>query len=281
MANLKSKVLQKINALFHRLKGFAIASSLDLKYSYLQLRIKVSDRRKTGFTWRGIKYKFIGAPVGLLHLTQHMQILMEILLSELEFCVIIWVDDIIVFSKSSENHAEHVIRVLQRLNAGGARLRHPKCHWGYVRLKILGHIHSGDGRRPDPAKLTTLNSCPNHWQASVCISGILQLSPCRRSSHSAACVSLVSRFPHTFEYMKDDVMPVLGTNVSQFGIGIVVFQFYDGRKHYILFASTSLKGAQRNYPANKRELLGVDWGLQRARQYLYGIWFELCSITKV
>ena len=74
--------------------------------------------------------------------------------------VLVFVDDLCIFSESADVHSEHVKEVVQRLTAARLTLNVKKCHFGYKRLRVLGHVLSGSTRAPDPKKLSTMGEYP-------------------------------------------------------------------------------------------------------------------------
>jgi hypothetical protein len=151
----------KISELFGRLKGFKLASSLDLKSSYNQFPLAECDRVKTTFTWQckaGRRFMFAGAPFGIKPLTQRFQSVMEKILESVSGFALVYVDDIIVFSDgSAEDHATKTAAVLGLLTRSNLRVNPDKCHFGFTRLRFLGHLVSGSERTPDPRKLLQLH----------------------------------------------------------------------------------------------------------------------------
>ena len=97
--------LPLIKDIFHQNSGFKIASRLDLADSFNQLPIRASYREKTTFTFNGKRFMFNGAPFGVKILTAHLQ---QILSKLLENFSAIFVDDIVVFSQSEEQHVDHL-----------------------------------------------------------------------------------------------------------------------------------------------------------------------------
>jgi hypothetical protein len=309
--------LPKINELFARLHGFSIASALDLKQSYHQFSLDLEDQIKTTFTWpRGgganCRYMFAGCPFGLKPLTHLFQSAMEQMLEGCEAFVVIFVDDIIVFSRDSGLHAEHVSTVIDRLTEWNLTLNAEKSHFGYLRLRVLGHLVSGEGRSPDPRKLSSLLSYPvpdspkqlsaflgfvnylrdyvPHYASIAAPLEALRNAPPREFNRlwlaSPACLESFETFKTVLASSVVLAFPLDGhpyfvlTDASQTGLGVVLYQEVDGAARYITFVSKSLTGAQRNYGASKRELLGIVFALQRLRQYLYATHFTLVTDHK-
>jgi transposase InsO family protein len=300
----EEKSVPVIQELFKKLAGFAYATALDLKYSYHQFPITKADRPKTTFTWNSRRWMFTGAPFGIKHLTSVFQSAMEIILEDCAVFVLIYVDDIIIFSDTLEDHIEHVREVISTLTKHNLRLQLPKCEFGYSRLTVLGHVLSGQDRRMDPVKLTTLGTLPVPTTGKMVMSflgfvnylrdyvpmysalaapleklrSLKKITPDRWTQECqdafTAFTSILSAAP-VLEFPKPGINYIVAVDASQHGIAAVLYQTYDDSDHYISFVSKSLNKSQLNYPATRRELLAIVFALQRLRPYLYGTHFEL------
>lgn len=285
-----------------RIRGFTLATSLDLTSAYHQLPIAVEDRDKTTFTWQGQRHRWKRWPFGLAPATVQFQKVMEIVLEGLDG-VIVWVDDLLVFSfGTAEEHGQLVAEVLRRLNAHGLRLSVDKCHFAYKKVLLLGHYLSGSERSVDPLKARQALAWPEPRNGKD-VSSFLgftnfvreyipmyadfaaPLDKLRKSKRFE--MNAKERFG--FDGLKKAInsspvlqMPVPGLpyqvacDASQSGMGAVLFQQEEGGEaRYIAFASKRLDGAQRNYPATKRELLAVIFALNEFHEYLWGNHFIL------
>ena len=104
--------IPRIQDLFDRLKGFKVASALDLFESYHQFALATKDQEKTAFSWGGAQYCFQGAPFGIKTLTAHFQHVITSCLQECAAFTVIFVDNILVFSSSPQKHSEHLLEVV-------------------------------------------------------------------------------------------------------------------------------------------------------------------------
>lgn len=150
--------------LLDRTAGAKIFSALDLKSSYHQFQVDSKDQPKTAFTWKGIQYVFEGCPFGLKTLTSIFQRVISELFSDFEF-VIAYVDDILVFSNTVEEHIEHLNKVIVRLSEANLTLNAEKCLFGFSQLHVLGHVVSNNGIRVDSSKFEDINKCPRPQNA--------------------------------------------------------------------------------------------------------------------
>ena len=148
-----------INELLDRFAGACIFSSLDLKAGYNQFTIKKEDHHKLAFFWEGIQYNFIGAPFGLKHLSSAYQRVLSSIFADLAY-VIVYIDNIYVFSDSRSNHVKHLCEVLTRLNKWRLRLNIIKCLLFQLEVLVLGFIISSRGVLVDHSKLIGLSEVP-------------------------------------------------------------------------------------------------------------------------
>lgn len=295
--------IPRISDLFEKLRGFKVASSLDLRESYTQLPVRVEDQHKLTFTWNSVRYSWQGSPYGLKFLTAHFQRVMTSILSKCLPFVIIFVDDIVVFSDSVTEHIVHLNAVISTLNSACLRLNLDKCQFGFTQLPILGHIISGDSIKADPDKIASFHNLPiprtgkqvesflgmaNYLRdyvplyARICapleklrkikIIGEEWTPSCQRSFDLIKTV--LSQAPTLTQ--ADPELPLLvATDASQYGVGAVLYQTENGKNRFIAFASKALNPAQVNYPATRRELLAVIFAVSKFRNWLYGQKFTL------
>ena len=295
--------IPRISDLFEKISGFAVASSLDLRESYTQLYVKDSDQDKLTFTWASVRYCWQGAPYGLKFLTAHFQRVMTSILNDCLPFVIIFVDDVVVFSNSISEHIEHLHQVLRALNAVSLRLNLDKCHFGFTQLPILGHIISGDQIKADPSKIAAFHTIPiprtgKQVESFLGMANYLRdyiplyakiaapLEKLRKVKHigpewTPACQQafdqlklVLSKAPVLTQANPDHPL-LIATDASQFGVGAVLYQVIHGKNHYVAFASKALNPAQVNYPATRRELLAVIFAVSKFRNWIYGQRFTL------
>ena len=95
---------------------------------------------------------FLGAPFGIKTLSAHLQRVLSILLEGCEAFAIHFIDDIIIFSNSVEDHIRHLRAVILLLNSANLKLREAKCLWAKEELELLGHVVTSSTLRADPRK---------------------------------------------------------------------------------------------------------------------------------
>ena len=138
--------LPRIDEMLARLKGAKHFSKLDLRDGYHQIPLAESDRFKAAFTCRYGTFEFLVMPFGLKNAPAHFQRSMNMLLADLlDVCVLVYMDDILIFSQTAEQHVEHVKRVFQRLQDHQWHVKESKCALFLSEVEFLGHVVSAQG----------------------------------------------------------------------------------------------------------------------------------------
>ncbi|UYV84065.1 hypothetical protein LAZ67_X001038, partial [Cordylochernes scorpioides] len=215
-----------------------------------------------------------------------------------------YLDDIVVYSDTFEEHLERLSKVLSCLQQAGLTINPDKCLFGSTRIKILGHVVDKDGIQPDSEKVEAIKKFP--VPKSVCdIQSYLGMCSYYRRfiknfSKIAAPLQILLKKDQkfiwtqeqkdTFESLKKALMqkPVLGhfkesaitklyTDASSYGLGAVLVQIQENQENPIPYASRKLSKAEKNYSTTERECLAVIWAIGKFRPYLYGRPFEVVS----
>ena len=136
-------------------------STFDLRSSYHQVVVAQEDRDKTAFICPRGMYRYKTMPFGLCNAGATFQQLMDVVMTglHLEVCLV-YLDDIILFSKSVDEHLERLIRILDRLKSAGLKLKPEKCSLLQKSVTFLGHVVSGDGISTDPEKIKVVAEWP-------------------------------------------------------------------------------------------------------------------------
>jgi hypothetical protein len=149
--------LPRIDDLFDQLKDENIFSKIDLRLGYHQVRIKEKDIGKTTFRTRYGHYEFIVVPFGLSNAPAVFMCLMNGVFREyLDKFVIVFLDDILIYSKSEEEHEHHLRMVLQVLREHHLYAKSSKCSFYQKQIHYLGHIISKDGIAVDPENIEAI-----------------------------------------------------------------------------------------------------------------------------
>ena len=161
--------LPRIEDLFDQLKGACVFSKIDLRSGYHQLKIRASDIPKTAFVSRYGLYEYTVMSFGLTNAPAYFMYLMnKVFMDYLDKFVVVFVDDILVFSRSEEEHEEHLRLVLQRLRENQLYAKLSKCEFWLKEVSFLGHVISEGGVSVDLGKVRDVLE----WEAPQNVSEI-------------------------------------------------------------------------------------------------------------
>ncbi|KAG8474400.1 hypothetical protein CXB51_033844 [Gossypium anomalum] len=269
--------LPRIDDLFDQLKGATVFSKIDLRSGYYQLRVKESDVPKIAFRTRYGHYEFLVMPFRFTNAPAvFMDLMNRIFRLYLDKFVVVFINDILVYSRDEEEHAEHLRTVLQILREKQLYAKFSKCEFWLREVGFLGHIVSAEGIRVDPSK----------------ISAIVNWSPPKNVSEIRSFLGLASyyrRFVQGFSMIASPMTRLLQKDVKfewtdecqqsfnrlkdLLTKAPVLVQPEPGK--VIAYASRQLKPHERNYPVHDLELAAIVFALKIWRHYLYG---EKCHI---
>jgi hypothetical protein len=146
--------LPRIDDLFDQLKGACVFSKIDLRSGYHQLKIRASDIPKTIFITRYSLYEYMVMSFGLTNAPAYFMYLMnKVFMEYLDKFVVVFIDDILIFSKNEEEHDEHLHLVLQKLRENQLYAKLNKYEFWLKEVSFLGHIISEGGISVDPSKV--------------------------------------------------------------------------------------------------------------------------------
>jgi len=286
--------LPRIDDLFDQLHGARVFSKLDLQSGYHQLRVKKEDILKTAFRTRYGHYEFLVMPFGVTNAPAVFMDLMNRVFSPyLDQFVVVFIDDILIYSKNNREHAEHLRIVLQTLQQEQLHAKRSKCDFWLDSIAFLGHMVSAEGISVDPSKVQAVKDWPVPRTVTE-IKSFLGLAGYYRRfvqdfSRIAAPLTQLTRkgvryiwteeCTAAFEQLKHRLIsaPILRTpsgrggmvifsDASGKGLGCVLMQ----HDHVIAYASRQLKPHERNYPTHDLELAAVIFALKIWRHYLLG-----------
>ena len=147
-------LLPRIDDLFDQLKGASIFSNIDLLFEYHQLRIKDVDVHKMAFRTRYEHYVFLVTPFGLTNApTAFIELMNRVFRPYVDQFVVVFIDDILVYSKDRKYHDTHLRVVLETLRKEQLCAKLSKCEFWLNEVSFLGHIVSKEGIRVDPKKI--------------------------------------------------------------------------------------------------------------------------------
>jgi hypothetical protein len=146
--------LPRIDVLFDQLAGAKVFSKIDLRSGYHQIKIRPSDIPKTAFSTRHGLYEFLVMSFGLTNAPTYFIYLMNLVfMNELDKFIVVFIDDILIYSNNEAEHAKHLRIVLQRLRDHKLYAKFSKCEFWLDSVKFLGHTISKDGISLDPSKV--------------------------------------------------------------------------------------------------------------------------------
>jgi hypothetical protein len=146
--------LPRIEDLFNQMRGARVFSKIDLRSGYHQMKIRPSDIPKTAFSTQYGLYEFTVMSFGLTNAPAYFINLMnKVFMEYLDRFVVVFIDDILIYSKSDSDHEEHLRLVLQKLRDNQLYTKYSKCEFWIDEVSFLGHIISNGGISVDPAKV--------------------------------------------------------------------------------------------------------------------------------
>ncbi|GFX33113.1 hypothetical protein TNCV_5042811 [Trichonephila clavipes] len=297
--------LPRIDDTLDCLKGAKFFSSMDLRSGYWQIEIDEADREKTAFITPEGLYEFKVMPFGLCNAPATFERMMDNLLRHFKWTMCLcYLDDIIVFSETCEDHLIRLRLVLKCLQEAGLKLNSKKCLFAAQEVKILGHLVSSNGVRPDPDKIKAVRNFPTpktiHDIRSflgLCsyfrrfIKGFCYLAePLQSLLKSGVEFHWGPEEVEAFNSLKKALTsdPVLGmydesasteihTDASGYGIGAVLVQIQNNVEKVIAYASRTLTKAEKNYSTTERECLAIVWATNKFRPYIFGKHFTVVT----
>nr|GEX29734.1 putative reverse transcriptase domain-containing protein [Tanacetum cinerariifolium] len=151
--------LPRIDDLFNQLQGSQYFSKIYLRFGYHQLRVHEDDILKTAFRTRYGHFKFTVMPFGLTNAPAvFMDLMNRVCRPYLDKFVIVFIDDILIYSKTREEHEEHLRLVLELLKKERLYAKFSKCELWLREVQFLGHVINGDGIHVDPSKIEAENA---------------------------------------------------------------------------------------------------------------------------
>ena len=272
---------------------------------YWQIPMDPKDMEKTAFCTRQGNFEFRVMPMGLVNASFTFQKMMQLVLSGLQWQIcMIYLDDVIVYSKSFEKHLENLRLIFDRLKGEGLKLKPRKCRFCRTEVLYLGHIVGKDGIKPNPAKIAVVQKYPVPRDCSEIRSFVAFVSYYRRFIKNFASVAAPLNYllkkgvkftwtdecQRAFECLRDALVKapilsypnfnerfVLYTDASNTGIGAVLAQNINGIEQTIAYASRSLKAYEKKYATIEKECLAIVWGIKYFRPYLYGRSFDVIT----
>jgi hypothetical protein len=295
VVTIKNKYpLPRIDVLFDQLVGAKVFSKIDLRYGYHQIKIRASDIPKAAFSTRYGLYEFLVMSFGLTNAPAYFMYLMNsVFMPELDKFVVVFIDDILVYSKNKEEHVGHLHVVLQRLREHRLYAKLSKCDFWLKEIKFLGHTISQAGIAVDPDKVQEVMNLKPPTTVRL-IRSFLGLAgyyrrfipdysriakPITELLKKEAKFVWGQKCEDAFHALRQHLTtaPVLAQpdsskpfdvycDASSTGLGCVLMP--DNR--VIAYASRALRPHEQNYPTHDLELAAVVHALKMWKHYLMG-----------
>ena len=298
--------LPRIDELLDRLNGAKFFSRIDLRSGYHQVRIAEGDVPKTAFRTRYGHFEFTVLAFGLTNApATFMQLMHDVFRPYLDDFVIVFLDDILVYSRTENEHVEHVKTVLKTLRERKLYAKASKCDFFKNSVDFLGYVVTADGITMDSGKVKAINDWPSPLKNITDVRSFLGLAGYYRRfvkgfSKLASPLTELLKKDNTFEWTDqaqrsfeelknaittapiltspDPIKPyVVTTDASGFATGAILQQDHGKGLQPIAFMSHKMNGAERNYPVHEQELLAVVHALREWRHYLHGSGFEVVT----
>ncbi|UYV81241.1 hypothetical protein LAZ67_20000442, partial [Cordylochernes scorpioides] len=272
---------------------------------YWQIEVDEADREKTAFITPDGLYEFLVMPFGLCNAPATFERMMDKILKGLKWTMALcYLDDIVVYSKSFNEHLHRLEIILQCLDKAELCLNPKKCLSGTKRIRVFGQLVDSKGIYPDPEKIEAIAKFPTPKSITDVRSFIDLCSYYRRFIEyfveKAAPLHEVLKKDNKFTwnsdqqdafdslkkalmsepvlaYFEEQLPTELHTDASGYGIGAVLVQINDGKERPVGYASRTLSKAEKNYSTTERECLAAIWAINKFRPYLFGREFVIVT----
>lgn len=296
--------LPRIEDIIDQLGGAKFFTVMDLLSGFHQISLRPEDRYKTGFSVFNSHYEFNALPYGLINAAPAFQRIMTSVLCGLvgEICFV-YIDDIVVYGRTMEEHNKNLDTVLERLNRNKLKVKPSKCHFLKEEIRYLGFLISNLGVKMDPKKTEAIRNFvePKNEKQLRSFLGLANFYRHYISNFSSIARSLFDllkkkvmfewsdkcqlAFNKLIEKIADDVILQypdftktfhLTTDSSNYGLGAVLSQKDDnGYDRPISFISRALNDAERNYGTTEKECLAIIWSVYEFKHYLTACHFVI------
>lgn len=292
-----------IDSIMYAIGNAKVFTTLDCSRGFLQIEIDPADVPKTAFTCHRGLFEFTRLPFGLSNSPASFQRLMDIVLGDTKYqFAIAYMDDVVVFSQTFEEHLEHLRIVLERLRAAGLTVHPRKVQLASPQINLLGFMVDNGVLRPNEDKLRAIADYPQPHDVKSLqrFLGLIgfhrQFIP--RCAELANPLTLLLRKGEKWRWGEEQrdaflrlskaitdaaslQLPdlnrpfVVQTDASNSGLGAVLLQEHDGVLRPVAFASRTLTAAERNYSVTEKECLAIIFALKKFNMYLDGASFQI------
>lgn len=301
--------LPNITELFDKLGRSTYFSTLDLASGYHQIEVAEEDRQKTAFSSNSGHYEFSRMPFGLKTAPATFQRTIDNVLRGLQgIHCLVYLDDIIIYSSSLQEHIAKLRTVFDRLRKTNLKVQLDKSEFLRKEVLYLGHTITSDGLKPNNDKIKAILDYPlprttteiksflgliGYYRKFVKdFAKITQPMTARLRQKRAMpvddekyitafqkCKELLVNAP-ILQYPDPEKPYILTTDASEFALGAVLSQGSVGNDKPVAYASRTLNDAETRYSVTEKELLAIVWAVKHFRPYLYGKKFIIVTDHK-
>ncbi|KAK7915940.1 hypothetical protein WMY93_011701 [Mugilogobius chulae] len=304
ISNFDPYPMPRIDDLLEKVGGAAFITTLDLSKGYWQLALAPEAKELTAFRTPFGMYQFKVMPFGLQGAPATFQRLMDHVLRDVSDFSAAYLDDVVIYSSSWEDHLCHLQEVLQRIRAAGLTINPRKCSLAHREVQYLGYTIGYGKIKPQVEKMEAIRSFPvpttkRKVRGFIGLVGWYRKFVPHFSERSAVLTNLTKKnvpnkvrwteeCEQAFNDLKEAVCtePVLAspdfsqpfilqTDASQTGLGAVLLQEREGERRPVVFLSRRLLDRETRYSTVEKECLGVKWAVDSLRYYLLGRHFTL------
>lgn len=300
--------LPNITEILDKLGKCLYFSTLDLASGFHQIEVRPEDIPKTAFTVEGGHYEYVRMPFGLKNAPSTFQRVMDnVLRDSIGKICMCYMDDIIIFSTSLQEHLENLATVFKKLRQANLKVQLDKSEFLHKEIAFLGHVVTPEGVKPNPDKIKAVKKfpLPKTQKQIKSFLGLLgyyrkfikdfakltkPMTECLRKDKE---IKLNSEYIECFETCKNVLCndPILQypdfskpfnvtTDASNVAIGAVLSQGPIGSDKPICYASRTLTKSEQNYSTIEKELLSIVWATKYFRPYLFGRKFKIITDHK-
>nr|GEU50756.1 putative reverse transcriptase domain-containing protein [Tanacetum cinerariifolium] len=257
--------LPRIDDLFDQLQGSSVYSKIDLRFDYHKLQIREEDIPITAFRTRYGHFEFQVMPFGLTNmLAVFMDLMNRVCKPYLDKFVIVFIDDILIYSKNKEDHEEHLMTILKLLKNEKLYAKFSKCDFWLESVHFLGHVIDSDGVHVDPTKVEAIRN----WSTPTTPMEVRQF---------LGLAGYYRRFIDGFSLISKPLFKLTQKN-KKYEWGMEEEEAFQTLKQKLLlmqrekviaYASRQLKKHKENYTTHDLDMGAVVFALRLWRHYLY------------